>query len=90
MTEAEILQFASAYDSQWFHTDPDRTSKGRFGGVIASGWHTCGIAMRLVAQSASSRLRYGRRWHVTITCLHTFASRNRVSNSAAEIGRPTK
>jgi acyl dehydratase len=50
ITEAEILQFASAYDPQWFHTDPEAARKGPFGGLIASGWHTCGIAMRLVAE----------------------------------------
>jgi len=50
ITEAEILQFASAYDPQWFHTDPEAARQGPFGGLIASGWHTCGIAMRLVAE----------------------------------------
>lgn len=48
VTEAEVLQFAKAYDPQWFHTDPQAASASRFGGLIASGWHTCGIAMRLV------------------------------------------
>ena len=47
--EAEVLQFARAYDPQWFHTDRDAAADGRFGGLIASGWHTCGIAMRLLA-----------------------------------------
>ena len=47
--EAEVLQFATAYDPQWFHVDPEAAAKGPFGGLIASGWHTCGIAMRLVA-----------------------------------------
>lgn len=50
--EAEVLSFAKAYDPQWFHTDPDAAAKGRFGGLIASGWHTCGIAMRLAADAA--------------------------------------
>ena len=52
VSEAEILQFAKAYDPQWFHTDPEAAAKGRFGGLIASGWHTCGIAMRLMADQA--------------------------------------
>jgi acyl dehydratase len=39
--EAEVLSFAKAYDPQWFHTDPEAAAKGRFGGLIASGWHTC-------------------------------------------------
>jgi len=50
--EAEGLSFAKAYDPQWFHTDPEAAAKGRFGGLIASGWHTCGIAMRLAADAA--------------------------------------
>jgi acyl dehydratase len=50
--EAELLQFARAYDPQWFHTDPEAAAQGRFGGLIASGWHTCAIAMRLAADAA--------------------------------------
>ena len=50
--EEELLQFARAYDPQWFHTDPEAAQRGRFGGLIASGWQTCGIAMRLVAEAA--------------------------------------
>ena len=52
VTEEELLQFANAYDPQWFHTDAKAAAEGPFGGLIASGWHTCGIAMRLVAQTA--------------------------------------
>ena len=52
VSQAEVLQFATAYDPQWFHTDPEAAAQGRFGGLIASGWHTCGIAMRLLADKA--------------------------------------
>jgi acyl dehydratase len=45
--EREIVVFGRAWDPQWFHTDPRAAASGRFGGLIASGWHTCGIAMRL-------------------------------------------
>jgi len=48
----EVIAFAKSYDPQWFHTDPAAAEKGRFGGLIASGWHTCAIAMRLVADAA--------------------------------------
>lgn len=51
VSEAEIIQFATAYDPQWFHTDPAAAAQGHFGGLIASGWHTCGMAMRLVADA---------------------------------------
>jgi acyl dehydratase len=52
LTEDEVLQFATAWDPQWFHTDPAAAAKGRHGGLIASGWQTCGIAMRLMADKA--------------------------------------
>lgn len=52
VTEGEVLTFAKSYDPQWFHTDPAAAQEGRFGGLIASGWHTCAIAMRLVADKA--------------------------------------
>jgi acyl dehydratase len=51
VSEAEVMAFATAYDPQWFHTNPVAAKDGRFGGLIASGWHTCGIAMRLVADA---------------------------------------
>jgi acyl dehydratase len=52
VTEAELLQFAHAYDPQWFHADSYAAAQGPFAGLIASGWHTCAIAMRLVADVA--------------------------------------
>ena len=48
VTEAEIIEFASRYDPQWFHTDPVRAAASRWQGLIASGWHTCSIAMQLL------------------------------------------
>jgi acyl dehydratase len=47
VTEAEVLQFARAYDPQWFHTDAEAAADGPFGGLIASGWHTVALMMRL-------------------------------------------
>lgn len=52
VAEHAVLAFAREYDPQWFHTDPDAAAAGPFGGLIASGWHTCGIAMRLAAEAA--------------------------------------
>jgi len=45
-TEEEIVTFARQYDRQRFHVDPRSASETLFGGLIASGWHTCAIAMR--------------------------------------------
>ena len=50
--EAETLAFAREYDPQWFHLDVERAKTGRWQGLIASGWQTCGIAMRLVVEGA--------------------------------------
>jgi len=51
ITEADILAFANQFDPQWFHTDPKRAEAGRWGGLIASGWHTCAIAMRMAVEA---------------------------------------
>jgi len=50
ITEQEIIDFATRYDPQWFHTDPHRAAASRWQGLIASGWHTCSIAMQLLVQ----------------------------------------
>jgi acyl dehydratase len=52
LCEAELLAFATAWDPQWFHTDPDAAAQGPHGSLIASGWQTCAIAMRLAVQAA--------------------------------------
>jgi acyl dehydratase len=56
MTEAEIVAFARKYDPQPFHVDPGAARASIYGGLIASGWHTCAIVMRLCAD-ASERER---------------------------------
>ena len=51
LTRDELLRFARDWDPQWFHTDPAAAEAGPFQGLIASGWQTCGIAMRLIADA---------------------------------------
>jgi len=52
VTREEVLSFAEQYDPQWFHTDPDRAAEeSPYGGVIASGWHTAAMTMRLLVES---------------------------------------
>jgi len=46
--EAEIIEFARRYDPQPIHTDPEWARTDPFGGLIASGWHTAAVAMRLL------------------------------------------
>jgi acyl dehydratase len=50
ITEASMLAFAREYDPQWFHVDPLRAKTGHWRGLIASGWQTCGVAMRLAVE----------------------------------------
>jgi acyl dehydratase len=54
--EEEILRFAKEFDPQPIHTDPGFALCGPFGGLIASGWHTAGLAMRLLADHYLSRV----------------------------------
>ncbi|MBM3740613.1 MAG: MaoC family dehydratase [Acidobacteria bacterium] len=48
VTEEEIIAFGREFDPQTMHVDPVGAAAGRFGGLIASGWHTAGVAMRLL------------------------------------------
>ena len=48
VTEDEILDFGRRYDPQPFHADPEAARRTQFGGLIASGWQTAGLMMRLV------------------------------------------
>lgn len=54
-SEEEIVAFARQYDPQPFHIDPAAANASFFKGLIASGWHTVAIAMRLTVQSYLSR-----------------------------------
>ena len=47
VTEEEILAFAKKYDPQPFHLDREAAKRSIFGGLIASGWHSCAILMRM-------------------------------------------
>ena len=49
ISEAEIIDFAKRFDPQFFHIDPEAAKGGPYGGLIASGWHTAAVMMRLVA-----------------------------------------
>lgn len=48
LTKDEIIAFARVYDPQPFHIDEDAAARSVFGGLIASGWQTVGVMMRLM------------------------------------------
>jgi acyl dehydratase len=98
VTEDEIIQFAKAYDPQWFHTNIAAAKTGPFQGLIGSGWMTCGIAMKLVAEefllgsesSGSPGLSY-LRWPAPVRpddqlFVQTTVIDQRFSNSKPHIG----
>jgi acyl dehydratase len=45
-SQAEIISFATQFDPQPFHVDPEAAARGPFGGLVASGWHTAALVMR--------------------------------------------
>ncbi len=54
--ETEMIDFARRFDPQPFHTDPAAAKQSVFGGLIASGWHTASMAMRLLVENYISRV----------------------------------
>jgi acyl dehydratase len=50
-TEQEILRFAREFDPQPFHIDPQAAQESIYQGIIASGWHTCSVIMRLMCDN---------------------------------------
>ncbi|HEY1680486.1 MAG TPA: MaoC family dehydratase [Candidatus Tumulicola sp.] len=52
---AEILAFAESFDPQPFHLDEAAARAGFFGGLVASGWHTGALTMRLFVESGVMR-----------------------------------
>jgi acyl dehydratase len=53
--EAEVIDFGRRFDPQDFHTDPVKAARSPFGGVIASGWHTASMMMRVLVDRYLSR-----------------------------------
>jgi len=46
--EAEVIEFGQRFDPQPIHIDRAAAEAGPYGGLIASGWHTCALMMRLL------------------------------------------
>ena len=51
VSEEEIIEFAEEFDPQPFHLDASSPQAEQVGGLIASGWHTCSIFMRMMVDS---------------------------------------
>jgi len=55
VTKAEVIEFATKYDPQPFHLDEEQAKKSVFGGLCASGWHTCAMTMRMLVDHLHAR-----------------------------------
>jgi acyl dehydratase len=55
VSEEEIIAFAQAFDPQPFHVDREAAAQSIYGGVIASGWHTCSMMMRMVVDGLMAK-----------------------------------
>ena len=53
--EADIIEFARKYDPQPIHIDLAAAATGPFGGLIASGWHTVSLVMRVLVENYLAR-----------------------------------
>ena len=56
-SEEEIVVFGRQYDPQPFHVDAEQARSGPFAGLIASGWQTCAIGMRLMVEGYINQTR---------------------------------
>jgi acyl dehydratase len=56
ISETDIIEFAKRYDPQPIHTDPRTAAAGPFGGLIASGWHTIALVMRVLVENYLSHV----------------------------------
>ncbi len=54
--QKEMIDFAKRFDPQPFHIDPQKAEKSVFGGLIASGWYTASITMRVLVDNYVSRV----------------------------------
>ena len=52
VTKEEIIEYARQVDPQPFHVDEEAAGRSMFGGLIASGWHTCAMFIRMICDHA--------------------------------------
>src|SRR6476661_11033373 len=51
VTEKQLIEFAYKFDPQMFHLSRKKAERTIFKGLVASGWHTAAITMRLFVQT---------------------------------------
>jgi acyl dehydratase len=97
VTEAEVVRFAVAFDPHVMHTDAAGASNGPFGGLIASGWHTTAMMMRIMVDNfLSERNSLGSpgvedlSWHKPVRPGDTLSARFSVVAARASASKPDR
>ena len=97
LSEVEMIEFASRYDPQDFHIDPEKAAAGPFNGIIASGWHTAAVVMRqLVDQYLDSASSLGSpgldelRWLAPVRPGDVLTVRVKVLNARRSNSKPNR
>lgn len=94
-SEQEIIDFARQFDPQPFHVDPVAARESFYGTLIASGWHTCAVAMRFMVEGVVNRSRSlgspgldNIRWLAPVKAGDTIVYRSTVLETRASRSRP--
>ncbi len=95
--ETEIIDFAKRYDPQEIHIDPQRANDGLYGGLIASGWHTAGLAMNQLtkyylsdASSLGSPGMTNLRWNAPVRPGDTLSVRVKIIEARRSNSKPDR
>ena len=95
--QASIIAFAKEFDPQSFHVDPAAAAAGPFGGLIASGWHTAALVMRLLVENyLSEEASLGSagldelRWPYPVRPGDTLRARATVVESRRSLSKPDR
>lgn len=96
VSEEEIIEFAKEFDPQPFHIDPDSKEAQEMGGLIASGWHTSSMLMKMMCDSyllqSASQGSPGLeevRWHKPVRPGDTLSGTAEVVDARLSKSRPT-
>lgn len=97
VTREEVIDFASKYDPQPFHLNDEAAAQTYFGKISASGWHTCGMTMRMMVDRGKENPVAGEgspgvdqvRWKIPVYPGDTLRVRSEVIAARPLKSRPT-
>jgi acyl dehydratase len=92
-----IVEFAAAFDPHLMHLDPVAALAGPFGGLIASGWHTTAVMMRIMVDNyLNERTSLGSpgvddlRWHLPVRAGDELSARFTVLSARVSASKPDR